>query len=288
VVGGDQDALGGHGHRVGGHQGGWPRAGPTLVRVSIGGGLVTLGRPRQPKVPMSLIVATANPRGVAVATDSVHVDLSTGQVRTGHVKHVVVGCRVGAIAGVSTVDDVDVLAMVAAALGSAATIQEVVDHVVGVDPPALLRAFARWRAVVGRDEDAENFLTVLAATAETGRGEVCAVYATEVSGTLTLYSRVIGSIGADSAVACAGAADMLTLAVTNDGRGYRRQQLLSRQNPTVPDVPQLPSSAPPSEASRWAAGVVEAAVGRQALLRRPGWWPEGAPVLAAPVNTDFR
>lgn len=73
-------------------------------------------------VPMSLIVATATPLGVAMATDSVYVDLATGSSRTGHVKHVVVGPRIGAIAGVSTVDDIDILALVARALTDADTL----------------------------------------------------------------------------------------------------------------------------------------------------------------------
>lgn len=148
----------------------------------------------------------------------------------------------------------------------------------------MLKAFTSWRRLLEPAEPAENFLTVLVASSESGTGEVLTISTVEDYGTLTMDGRVLTATRA-ARVVCAGAANASTLAVTDRGRNLRQVQALTGQLVTIPSTPALSPQAAPDEAARWAAAVISAAVARQHNLPRPVWWPAGASVLAAPVHT---
>lgn len=246
----------------------------------------TLTRHPGPRRSVSLAVAVLSPQGAAVATDSLHVELSAAPVMsTGYVKHVQVGSRLAAIVGVSDYAGGHILTWLQQALGQAATLDAVPDALIVAGRDALPAAYLRWRAIVGLDAADEEFLTVLLLEARPGHARALTASAAVVDDSLTLQRDHFSLPDLDPAVLVIGAADLELHAHTQDGKTLRLAQQLRGTRVSVPAVQPPPPGAAIAEYEAHARQLVDAAVSRENSLPRPHWWPTGMPVIAGPANS---
>lgn len=232
---------------------------------------------------MSIVVAAASRASATIVTDSLHVDLRTGAASTGAVKHVRVGGRVAALAGISDVDGVSFLPWLAQACAAASTLDRLADEFLTAGGADLVAAFRQWRSLVGPDEPAESFLSIVAASTESGTGELVRLWTADAFGALTLAGDQYVA-ESRAVVESVGAVDAELVAQTESGRVVRRAQQLQRVPVTVPQAADLPGGWGPEQLTAWTVRQVEAALDRQQGLPRPVWWPAGAPVAAGPLH----
>lgn len=233
---------------------------------------------------MSLVVGAASQSAAVLVTDSIHVELTSGRVRSGHVKHVRCGQRAAAIAGVSDVDGVTFLPWLDAACSKAANFDAIGDEFLRAAGAPFVNAYQRWRKLVGTNEPAENFLSIVIVSTESGQGEVGLLTASETHGALTLSGDAYRVTERVRCVA-AGAADDIVMSETEIGRVVKRHaEFTGRRSPFSTATDQLASMTGAS-LSAWAQSLVSSAVARQARLSRPTWWPQDTPVICRPLHT---
>lgn len=236
---------------------------------------------------MSLVVAAVSGHAAALATDSIHVDLRTGTVRTGYRKHLQVGARAAAFVGVSDSDGVEVSAWLATALSQAGRLADIADEFLTAAGVDLVGLYQRWREVIGGEAPEEEFLQIVVISTETGRGELLQLQTRVVEDALTLVGAENWAV--DGAyVAVLGAVDEEVLAYTAEGRTLRLAQQLQDRPVTVPHADAWSVEAGAGQLKALVAAVVEDAVareGRGGRVPTPPWWPAGALTIAGPVHS---
>lgn len=232
---------------------------------------------------MSLIVAVAGRDAVAMAGDSLRIDVVTGEATTGYPKVVAHGARLAGIAGISDWNGHHIHDWVASALAAATSLTDVPAAFAAAAGPLLPRVHQAWRAWAGPDAETRDALTVLVAAHEGSTAAVLTLWLDDAGDQLVLRHHLAHAPDAGSAlVVAAGSVDDDVVALTADGALMRTaQRLLYRQDVTDPDLPDTCSDA--GTLRTWAETVVDAAIVREPALPRPVSWPPDVPVLASPV-----
>lgn len=236
---------------------------------------------------MSVIVAMLGHHGVALATDSVHIDLPTGRWGTGYVKHVQVGTRAGAFAGLSDVSGQQVATWLTQALRRANTLADVTGEFIQAAGPLLTGAYSQWRTLVGHAVDASEFLQVLVVGSEGGSYRAVEIQAgLSGSGGVALFPTYYGP--ADNArVLVAGAIDYDLMAHSDVGRMVRFADMVQLGDSSIPAVPDLSAHLTADQYEQHARRLVEAVLSREEAggrLQLPDGWPAVVPTVAGPVH----
>lgn len=232
---------------------------------------------------MSVAVAVVSAAGAGLATDSLRVDLATGQPATGFVKHVAAGRRIAAFTGVCDWNGKPVSAWLATALDKARSLDEVPDEFLRAAGQDLVAAYRQWVDFTGGQSRPENFLTILAISTESGHGEALDMWTTAESGLLTFTgTKVQPSTG--TTVLASGAVDGALYGYTPSGRTDRIAAVYQRVSTDIAKQEQIDAEWDSVTCADHAASLVRAAILRQAGITRPAWWPDALPVLAGPVH----
>lgn len=237
---------------------------------------------------MSLIIAVAERDAVAMAGDSLRIDVVTGEATTGYPKVVAYGARLAGIAGISDWNGHHIHDWVASALAAATSLADVPAAFATAAGPLLPLVHHAWRAWAGPDAETRDALTVLVAAREGGTGAVLTLWLDDAGDQLVLRHHLSHAPDAGSAlVVAAGSVDDDVVALTADGALMRTaQRLLYRQDVTEPHLPATAAEA--GTLRTWAESVVAAAIGREPAVPRPVSWPQDTPVLAGPVVAAAR
>jgi len=238
---------------------------------------------------MSLVVAAVASNSVAVAGDSILVEISAGGVvvRADHSKIVRVGNRIAALAGVVEADGQSLLPALAEALRTACDLDAVLATFVVEANDTLQAASRHWDVVTGAGAHPERFLGLFLAERSAIGGPVVALEVlTELDGGRPrLVPRTVAASGVTSHVTVLGSSDLETLRVASAYRSFHQLETLRRTRPPPPAPIAIAASIDRLALEEVVRSVVEQAITRERLLPRPAWWPVEVSLLAGPVHS---
>lgn len=237
--------------------------------------------------PVSLVAVLVGRRAVAIAADSILVEIDRdgqAQMQDRHQKVARVGNRLGAIAGVAHHDGNDFAAALRLALDLGADVDDVLRLFVSENADPLQRAYIDWRALVGPAASVEQFMQVVVGASMPGRDPEVFECTLVSEGSQVRWDAK--RLVPDGVYAYCGLYGSFDAEADRYSSAYRMRHLAaSFERRHLPHPYTAGAKSNRAVLEEWARGVVEGILVREAGIERPSWWPEGLPILAGPVQS---
>lgn len=241
----------------------------------------------QSSSPVSLVAVLVGRRAIAIAADSILVEIDRdgqAQMQDRHQKVARVGNRLGAIAGVAHHNGSDFAVALRTALNLGADVHDVLRLFVSENADPLQKAYIDWRALVGPAVSVEQFMQVVVGASVPGRDPE--VFECTLAGNGSQVRWDAQRLTPDGTYAHCGLYGSFDAEAGRYSSAYRMRHLAaSFEHRALPHPYSVDAKSKRGVLEEWARGIVEGVLAREAGIERPSWWPEGLPVLAGPVQS---